>query len=96
MVSTKRTEAAAAAQNKARESSKGVKAWFMRQPKWLRVTMIVVLVLILPMIISVIVGLIKAVISVMAKGVKSVKTRFTKPIPTMTVVQDEKSNLVSK
>jgi hypothetical protein len=82
MVSTARAAADAAAANNAKGvASKGIKGWFLRQPKWLRVTMIVVLILLLPMIISVIIGLVKAVVALIGGGVRSIKTRLSKPIP---------------
>jgi Na+/H+-translocating membrane pyrophosphatase len=96
MVSTQRSAADNTQKAAAAKSSKGIKAWFMRQPKWLRIVMIVVIIIMLPLILSVVIGLIKAVIGLIARGVKSMKTRFAKPLPMAEQPVDEKSNLEGK
>jgi len=96
MVSIQRTANNEAQKTSASKSSKGIKAWFMRQPKWLRVAMVVVIIILLPLILSVVIGFIKFIVGLIARGVKSMKTRFAKPLPVKGTPMDEKSNLEGK
>lgn len=80
MLSTSRT-AADAAKPPAGAGAKGIKGWFLKQPKWLRYALVIVLILLLPMIISLVIGLVKAIIGLVSAGVKNVKTRLSKPVP---------------
>ena len=96
MLSTSRSAADAANPNAA-AGAKGIKGWFLKQPKWLRWGLVIVLILLAPMIISVIIGLVKAIIGLIGSGVKSVKTRLSKPVPgTAKAEGDGKTDLEGK